>query len=109
MYQIGDKIITDVEGQQKEAEIVEIEKVFRETDKKGDFVDHGLAILEGGIPSIPLPYEFHDDVLIVHYPESKIEENKDDNKVIYRCKDNAYTLQIDDHRIVVGEDQLNKR
>jgi hypothetical protein len=108
MYQIGDKIITDLQGEKTDAEIVEIEKIYRETDGKGDFVENGLIILEGAIPSIELPFECHEDVLIIHYPESKIEENKDDNKVIYRCKDNAYTLQINDYRIVVGEEQLNK-
>ncbi|MCT8139939.1 hypothetical protein H1D32_20895 [Anaerobacillus sp. CMMVII] len=106
MYQIGDTIIADIEGQKKEAEIVEIEKIFRETDGNGDFVEHGLILLESAIPTIQLPYEYHEDILIVFYPESKIEENKDDNKVIYRCKDHAYTLQIDDYRIVVGEEQL---
>jgi hypothetical protein len=108
MYQIGDKIITELQGEKTDAEIVEIEKIYRETDGKGDFVENGLIILEGAIPSIELRFECHEDVLIVHYPESKIEENKDDNKVIYRCKDNAYTLQINDYRIVVGEEQLIK-
>lgn len=109
MYQIGDKITTDVQGQQKDAEIVKIEKIFRETDQNGEFVEHGLVILEEAIPAIPLPYEYHEDVIIIHYPESKIEETNDTNQVVYRCKDHAYTVQIDDYQIVVSEDQLKNQ
>ncbi|RXI97896.1 hypothetical protein DS745_16200 [Anaerobacillus alkaliphilus] len=108
MYKIGDKIIAHFQDELKEAEIVKTEKIYRETDEQGEFVESGLTILEEAISSIPLPYEFHDDILIVHYPESKLEENKDENKVIYRCRDAAYTLQIDDYQIIVSEDQLNK-
>lgn len=108
MYQIGDKIIADFQGEKKDAEIVEIEKIFRETNGQGEFVENGLSILERAISAIQLPYEYHEDVLVIHYPESKLEENKDDNKVVYRCKDSAYTIEIDDFRIVVGEEQLQK-
>ncbi len=108
MYQIGDKIVADLQGENKEVEIVGIEKIYRETDHNGEFVEHGLSILEGAISKIPLPYEYHDDVLIVFYPESRVAEYKDDNKVVYRYRDAAYTLQIDDYQVVVSEDQLRK-
>lgn len=106
MHKIGDKITVFFQGEKKEAEIVSMEKIFRETDTNGDFVEQGLFLLENAIPTIPLPYEYHEDVIVVHYPESKL--NNDRNDVVYRCRDHAYTLQIDENLLVVSEEELTK-
>lgn len=108
MYEIGDKVMVYFQGEKKEAEIIEVDKIFRETNKEGEFVEQGLFLRERQIATIPLPYEYHGDVLIVNYPESKIAENNDNNSVTYRCRDHAFTLRIDENLVVVEEDFFEK-
>lgn len=80
-----------------EFKIESVQKTFRATLANGKFDPDGLVIMEETIPLIQLPYEFKDDVLVIHNPTKT-----------YKFDMYAYSLSADNlgHLVLAIESQL---
>lgn len=73
-FKVGDMVKTPKNLYNETAgEVIEVEKVFQEVDKNGNFDPDGLSTLEKSIPSTQLPYDFDGETLKVYFPAERME------------------------------------
>jgi hypothetical protein len=108
-YKVGDKVRMTSKNLygENEGEITEVEKIFHELDRNGEFKVGGLTTLESTINSIRLPYTFDGETLTIEMPQSDLGEIIIKARThISKFKGYAYTVKTPKMNTIISESSV---